>query len=96
MPKIHPGSAFDLAGYQLKGSYTFGRISAAEASALATANRERMRASDDPAQRFAAQGTIPGMGTPVPVHQLRPARNTEKRNPAVRTRGFYPTHRKER
>lgn len=96
MPKIHPGSAFDLAGYQLKGEYNFRAVPTAVASAQATARREQMRRSGDPAQRYAAQGTIPGMGTPVPVHQLRPARNTEKRNPAVRTRGFYPTHRKER
>lgn len=80
MPRIHKGSAFDLANYRLKGSYTFGRISAAEASALATANRERMRASDDPAQRFAAQGTVPGLGEPknVPMHLARPGRKAPK------------------
>lgn len=97
MPKIHPGSAFDLDGYQLKGEYTFtDRLSAAELSAAASAQRDRLRRSDDPEKRRIAQGTIPGMGTPAPVDQLRSARNTEKRNPAVRTRGFYPTHRKER
>lgn len=78
MPKIHKGSAFDLANYQLKGSYTLGRISSAEASALATANRERMRTSDDPAQRFAAGGTVPGMGTPKAMHLMRPGPRAKK------------------
>lgn len=76
MPKIHPGSAFDLEHYKLKGEYEFGRISDAECSAAAARNRARMRKSDDPAQRFKAQGTVPGMGTPkpTPMHQVRPAR----------------------
>lgn len=64
MPKIHPGSAFDLEGYQLKGEYSFGRPSDAQIKAQATARREQMLQSDDPAQRFAAQGTVPGLGAP--------------------------------
>jgi hypothetical protein len=80
MPKIHPGSAFDLAGYQLKGEYTFNAPSTAEVSAQATARREQMRQSNDPAQRYAAQGTIPGMGTPkpTPMHLVRPAKRGKK------------------
>ena len=80
MPKIHPGSAFDLANYQLKGQYEFGRVSDAEASATAARNRARMRKSDDPAQRFKAQGTVPGMGTPkpTPMHLVRPAKRGKK------------------
>ena len=78
MPKITPGSAFDLAGYQLKGEYDFKAVPDAELSAQATARREQMRRSGDPAQRYAAQGTIPGMGTPVPVDQLRPARKGKR------------------
>lgn len=96
MPKIHPGSAFDLKGYQLKGEYSFGRPSDAQIKAQATARREQMLQSTDPVVRRVAEGTLPGMGTPKPMHLVRPARNTEKRNPAVRTRGLYPTHRKER
>ena len=64
MPKIHPGSAFDMANYQLKGEYSFGRPSDAQIKAQATARREQMLQSDDPAQRFAAQGTVPGLGAP--------------------------------
>lgn len=69
--RIHPGSAFDLEHYQLKGDYT---MNTGQTSARATANRQRMLQSDDPAQRAMAQGTVPGMGTPVPIHMLRPAR----------------------
>ena len=74
MPKIHPGSAFDLEHYQLKGQYTFGLLSTAELSARATTKREQDRQSDDPAVRKRAQGTVPGMGTPKPMHLVRPAR----------------------
>lgn len=74
MPKIHPGSAFDLENYELKGEYRFGGVSTAEASARSTARREQMLDSDDPAQRFKAQGTVPGMGAPRPMHLVRPAR----------------------
>ena len=81
MPKIAKGSAFDLAGYQLKGEYTFtDKLSAAELSAAATAQRERMRQSEDPEKRRIAQGTVPGMGTPkpTPMHMVRPAKRGKK------------------
>lgn len=74
MPKIHPGSAFDLEHYQLKGEYRFGGVSTAEASARSTARREQMLQSDDPVVRRVAQNTVPGMGTPRPMHLVRPAR----------------------
>ena len=78
MPKIHPGSAFDLKGYQLKGQYEFKAVSDAELSAQATARREQMRQSDDPEKRRIAQGTVPGMGTPKPMHLVRPAKRGKK------------------
>lgn len=74
MPKIHPGSAFDLAGYQLKGEYNFKAVPTAVASAQATARREQMLQSTDPVVRRVAEGTLPGMGTPKPMHLVRPAR----------------------
>lgn len=78
MPKIHPGSAFDLAGYQLKGQYNFRAVPTAVASAQATARREQMLQSTDPVVRRAAEGTLPGMGTPKPMHLVRPARKKKQ------------------
>lgn len=78
MPKIHPGSAFDLAGYQLKGEYNFKAVPTAVASAQATARREQMLQSTDPVVRRVAEGTLPGMGTPKPMHLVRPARTKKE------------------
>ena len=73
MTKITKGSAFDLANYQLKGAYTFGRKSDAELSVLASKKRERMRESTDAATRAVGAGTVPGLGEPksVPMHIAR-------------------------
>lgn len=80
MTKIARGSAFDLANYQLKGAYAFGRKSDAELSVLASKKRERMKESADAATRAVGVGTVPGLGEPknVPMHLARPGRKAPK------------------
>lgn len=63
MNKISKGSAFDLVNYESVVTWVpKGRVPEAQASRSASLTRQRSLKSADPDTRWAASGTVPGMG----------------------------------